>query len=65
MYMAGALSFCQADSLTDDLSFLVNAAAELCFGPRNQMKGDFILFLCKLTVKCQLRDLVQDVIFDF
>ena len=63
--IAGAFAFCKADSLPDDFSLFINAAAELCFGAWNQLKRNLVSFLLKLTRKGQFCHFVQNIILDF
>ena len=58
-------SLSQAYPLTDDLSFLINTAAELRRGSRDQLKRDLILALLQFSVKSQTCNLLQNCMFDF
>src|SRR5699024_2851509 len=50
-----SLSLCQTDTLSDDLSLLVNTAAELSSRSRDQFHRDLILTLLQLSGESQPR----------
>ncbi len=58
------LPFCQADSLPNDFSLLVDTAAELWRGPRYQFQCNVISFCIQFSGKCQFCNFIEHIMFD-
>ena len=64
LFVTRTFSLRETDSLTDDLSLLVYAAAELCLRARDQFERDIVSRFLQLSLKSQLGNCAQHVILD-
>ena len=56
------LSLCQPDSLLDNLSLLVDTAAELSLGPRNHLIRKLVSVLLQPSFPGHLRHFIQNIV---
>ena len=65
IFRTRCLTFCQTDTLTDDLTLLINTATELRCWSRNQTNRNMISLRIKCSFKCQFCYLTQYCMFNF
>ncbi|CDA24808.1 unknown [Roseburia sp. CAG:197] len=65
VFRARCLTFCEADTLTDDFTLLIDTATELRSRTRDQMNRNMISLSIKCSFKCQFCYLTQYCMFNF